>query len=124
MSAQVHDPKYQFGAEDRIYHRGGEYYVPESEPVMLLRGKDVTALHACLCYVNVLLEMDSSDVVESHLTSSLERLLAFYRYQTENPHVSGVGCSQKHHSGSEKIIEEARLKLVELRMIADLRRAA
>lgn len=101
-----HDPKYRFGKDDSIWHRESEYYVDPDEPVMLLRGKDVTALHACIMYVEILMSMPPNETVDSHLTSSLERLKTFYVYQTTSG-VAGVGCSQKHHGGSEKIIERA-----------------
>jgi hypothetical protein len=114
----MNDPKYQFGDTDRLYHRTGEYFIDENEPVMVLRGKDVTALHACMMYVQVLLDMEPNEVVDSHLDSSIERLKTFYLYQTSSG-VSGVGCSQKHHSGSEKILDKARVMLLALRVIRD-----
>lgn len=112
----MNDPKYRFGDTDRLFHRTGLYEIDQSEPVMVMRGKDVTALYACMCYVRVLLDMPENEVVNSHLDSSIERLATFYQYQTTSGK-SGVGCSQKHHGGSEKIIEQARALLLELRMI-------
>lgn len=114
----MNDPKYRFGDTDRIFHRTGLYEIDADEPVMVLRGKDVTALHACMMYVEILLSMPENEVVNSHLDSSIERLSTFYRYQTTNVEKSGVGCSQKHHGGSEKIIEKARELLLELRMLS------
>jgi len=55
-------------------------------------------------------------VVNSHLDSSLERLRVFYEYQTTSG-VAGVGCSQKHHSGSEQYIEKAEKLLRDMRVI-------
>jgi hypothetical protein len=57
-----------------------------------------------------------NEVVNSHLDSSLERLRVFYEYQTTSG-VAGVGCSQKHHSGSEQYIEKAEKLLREMRVI-------
>ena len=114
----MNDPKYKFGDTDVLRHRSGEYDIAPDEPVMVLRGKDVTALHAVTAYVRVLLAMEPSDVVDSHLDSSIERLRTFYLYQTATPSVAGVGCSQKHHSGSEKLLEDAYKLLVELRCVA------
>ena len=112
----MNDPKYKFGDTDRLYHRGGEYFISEDEPVMVLRGKDVTCLAAVCAYVQALLDMSENEVVNSHLDSSLERLRVFYEYQTTSG-VAGVGCSQKHHSGSEQYIEKAEKMLRELRII-------
>lgn len=111
-----HDPKYRFGQDDTIWHRESEYYVDPDEPVMLLRGKDVTALHACIMYVEILLDMPPNETVDSHLKSSFERLRVFYEYQKHSG-VAGVGCSQKHHGGSEKIIDRAEALLREHRLI-------
>jgi len=112
----MNDPKYKFGENDRLYHRFGEYFIDKDEPVMVLRGKDVTSLAALIGYVKALLEMSENEVVNSHLDSSLERLVSFYKYQTTSG-VAGVGCSQKHHSGSEQYIEKARSLLIETNMI-------
>lgn len=112
----MNDPKYQFGDTDRLFHRSGEYFILENEPVMVLRGKDVTSLAAVCAYVQALLDMSENEVVNSHLDSSMERLKSFYEYQTTSG-VAGVGCSQKHHSGSEQYIKKAETLLRELRFL-------
>jgi hypothetical protein len=112
----MNDPKYKFGADDQLFHRIGEYFIDKNEPVMVLRGKDVTSLAAICGYVNALLDMSENEIVNSHLDSSLERLKTFYEYQTTSG-VAGVGCSQKHHSNSEQYIKKTELLLTELRLI-------
>ena len=112
----MNDPKYKFGDNDRLYHRGGEYFISEDEPVMVLRGKDVTCLAAVCAYVQALLDMSENEVVNSHLDSSLERLRVFWEYQTTSG-VAGVGCSQKHHSGSEQYLEKSEKLVSEMRII-------
>ena len=112
----MNDPKYKFGDTDKLYHRHGEYFIDKNEPVMVLRGKDVTSLAAICAYVQTLLDMKENEVVNSHLDSSIERLRVFWEYQTTSG-VSGVGCSQKHHSGSEKHIADAETLLRELRIV-------
>jgi hypothetical protein len=82
---------------------------------MVLRGKDVTCLAAICAYVQALLDMNENEVVNSHLDSSLERLRVFWEYQTTSG-VAGVGCSQKHHSGSEQYLAKAEQMLRELRL--------
>ena len=94
---------------------GGEYFIDQNEPVMVLRGKDVTCLAAICAYVQALLDMNENEVVNSHLDSSLERLRVFWEYQTTSG-VAGVGCSQKHHSGSEQYLAKAEQMLRELRL--------
>jgi hypothetical protein len=47
---KLHDPKYRFGDTDAVYHRHGDYYLPEDEPVVLFRGKDVGTLVALESY--------------------------------------------------------------------------
>jgi len=42
-------------------------------------------------------------------------LRVFWEYQTTSG-VAGVGCSQKHHSGSEQYIAKAEQMLRELRL--------
>ena len=112
----MNDPKYKFGDTDKLYHRTSEYFISDDEPVMVLRGKDVTSLAAICEYVQALLDMSENEVVNSHLDSSMERLKSFWEYQTTSG-VSGVGCSQKHHSGSEQYIAKAEKLLKELKYI-------
>jgi hypothetical protein len=112
----MNDPKYKFGSDDVLHHRIGGYQIEPSEPVMVLRGKDVTSLAAQCAYVQALLDMDENEVVNSHLDSSIERLFTFYKYQTESG-VAGVGCSQKHHSNSEQYLWKAKRLLQRLRII-------
>jgi hypothetical protein len=111
----TNDPKYNFTQEGLIHAQDG-YLVSPSEPVMVLRGKDVTSLAAITAYVRVLLEMEENTVVDSHLNSSLERLRTFYLYQQAGVGV-GVGCSQLYHSGSAQIQAEALELLRELRLV-------
>lgn len=105
-----HDPKYEFGAADVLWRCGDNndgYIVPLGEPVMVLRGKDVTSLVAICAYIEALDWMDMHPVVKSQLESSFERLRTFYKYQIDKDK-QGVIDSQKHHSGFEKILERAK----------------
>ena len=73
---------------------GGEYFIDENEPVMVLRGKDVTCLAAICAYVQALLDMNENEVVNSHLDSSLERLRVFWEYQTTSGVAGGQSLEQ------------------------------
>ncbi len=113
----MNDPKYKACKGDKFWHREGRYFIEASEPVMVLRGKDVASLAAIMAYVEILMGMEGHPTVDSHIESSTERLFTFYNYQKNNADKAGVGCSQKHHSGSEKIIIRAGELLKELGFI-------
>lgn len=100
------DPKY-FAKEDGIYHEDG-YKIPEDEPLMVFRGKDIGSLDAICEYVEMLLDQPQNKTVVSHLISSTERLKAFYEYQVNNPELQSVGCSQKAHEGVSRFLTRAK----------------
>tara|TARA_Y100001938_G_scaffold150218_1_gene240151 strand:+ start:1089 stop:1415 length:327 start_codon:yes stop_codon:yes gene_type:complete len=89
------DPKYPI-KNNTQYHIDG-YKLPDNEPTMLFRGKDIGSLIAICEYIEMLQEQPQNKTIVSHLESSLERLSAFYNYQKANPHLQSVGCSQKAH---------------------------
>lgn len=120
--ADMNDPKYQFCAGDKLLHREGGYFIPAAEPVMVLRGKDVTVLAAVIAYIEALEEMNPHPTVDDHLAGSMERLHTIYNYQIENSSIVGVGCSQVHHSGSELILQKAYSKLVELGYVGETKK--
>ncbi len=74
----MNDPKYKCCKGDKFWHREGHYFIEALEPVMVLRGKDVTSLIAIMAYVDILLGMEGHPTVDSHLESSTERLFTFY----------------------------------------------
>jgi hypothetical protein len=103
---KMNDPKY-YPCCGRLMHTEGEYFIPEDEPIMMLRGKDVTSLAAIVAYVKELMRMEDTETVRSHLESSVERLKTIYKYQIENSDKAGVGCSQIWHSTSDEILKRA-----------------
>jgi len=103
----MQDPKYRFGYSDHVFHRDYNYVVPSDEPLMLLRGKDVTSLAAIIGYIDALYHMQPTETVRQHILSSVERLREFYRYQVNNAEKAGVKCSQLWHDTSDKILERA-----------------
>lgn len=100
------DPKYTF-SDDGIRHVDG-YLIPEDEPLMILRGKDIGALNAIVDYIEMLEDqIPRTPTIISHLESSYERLVAFYRYQFDNKHLQSVGCSHRSHVDSLFFMERA-----------------
>jgi hypothetical protein len=80
----MNDPKYDI-RDGRLWHREGKYYVPEEEPVMILRGKDPQALVMIAMYV-----LTAGD--EAHRISATERRDAFRAYQERYPERTKIGC--------------------------------
>lgn len=106
------DPKYII-KENKLHHIDG-YQIPDNEPLMTLRAKDIGALYLIVKYIEMLEGQPINNTIESHLVSSTERLKAFYYYQINNPDLQSVGCSNKSHVNSEMFIELAKCKLKEL----------
>lgn len=98
-TSRVHDPKYRFGSEDAVYHRSGGYFLPDDEPLVLFRGKDVGTLVALdayqrfMEYVSTHADTEHArSVAQAHADSIKERLTAISAYQKDNPERTGLGC--------------------------------
>ena len=100
------DPKYPV-VDWKMSHIDG-YVLPEDEPVMVFRGKDIGSLMAICEYIEMLEEQPQNPTIVSHRVSSLERLLAFYNYQMQNPDLQSVGCSRRAHEGASSFLMRAR----------------
>ena len=86
------DPKYDF-QHGKIWNRNGGYYLPDDEPVMVLRGKDQACLAAIFGYIECLEKQAQTKHVMEHIGTARERLNAFFVFQNANPERSGIGCT-------------------------------
>ena len=100
------DPKYPV-IDGKINHADG-YVLPEDEPIMVFRGKDIGSLSAICEYIEMLEEQPQNETIVSHRESSLERLHAFYEYQINNPDLQSVGCSRRAHDGGAAFLLRAK----------------
>jgi len=116
----MNDPKY-LPTDSGIRHISGDYLIPEDEPIMILRGKDIGALSAICDYIDMLQDQDMTKTIRDHLASSSERLVAFYRYQRRNPDLQSVGCSRVQHSTSSAMLNAALVKIEELKELGILK---
>lgn len=85
------DPKYEF-RDGRLWHRQGKYWVPSDEPVMVLRAKDPDTIKAIEAYVAHTASVEGDQEAADHNSSSIERLEAFRKFQSENPSRVKRGC--------------------------------
>lgn len=93
------DPKYKYGSEDKIWHRNGNYWIPEDEPLITFRGKDMGTLVAMAAYkkfMDMVAEEAETDkareVGRSHAESIQERIDTISKWQEENMERVGLGC--------------------------------
>jgi hypothetical protein len=112
------DPKYTPKA-DGLYHEDG-YKLPDDEPLMILRGKDVGALDSIVAYIEMLEDQPRNKTIHSHMLSSLERLQSFYYYQVNNPDLNSVGCSRRSHAAAAGFILRAKRKLLDYEMLNEV----
>ncbi len=99
----MNDPKYTI----ELCHTDG-YIISPTEPVMVLRGKDVGALVAISAYIEMLEKEKPNAVINGHLDSSLERLETFYEYQINNPELQTIGCSNRNHGFAKDYLAQAK----------------
>jgi hypothetical protein len=95
----MHDPKYRLGADDTVFHRDGGYFLPEDEPLVLFRGKDVGTLVALNAYKEFMKYVShhadtehARDVARAHANSITERLATIEEFQRDNPDRTCLGC--------------------------------
>jgi hypothetical protein len=106
------DPKY-YVLNNNLYHINGNK-IPEDEPIMIFRGKDIGSLVAICSYIEMLLNEDFNKQINDHLISSCERLIRFYNYQMNNPNIQSVTCSKDNHKNSSLYLNRAKNLIKEI----------
>ena len=91
--------KYLF-KDGGIYHEDG-YRVPDDEPVLVFRSKDLGSLAAITAYLDMLCEQRPSEAIKNHLESMVRLSHAFNEYQHRHD-VKSVGCSLEAHKATIK----------------------
>lgn len=93
------DPKYKFGDNDKIYHREGQYWLPEDEPVIVFRGKDLGTIIAMQEYKQFMQHIEKTTnnaaarkIAIEHIKSITERIRTIQEFQEQNPTRIGLGC--------------------------------
>ncbi|MCC4786658.1 hypothetical protein AB6E39_00130 [Vibrio splendidus] len=94
--------KYTFGhlGGAPMFHPDG-YQIPNEEPVLIFRAKDLGVLSAITAYLDMLIEQEPSGTIKSHLESMIQVTESILAYQT-NTSVKSVTCSQKAHKSTIK----------------------
>lgn len=76
----INDPKYNF-ADNCIYNAASGEMIPEDEPVMVFRARDVHALHVINHYLFLLSEAEGDD---DHILAVLKRKNAFFDFRARH----------------------------------------
>ncbi len=94
--------KYTFGENggESMYHPDG-YKVPDDEPILIFRAKDLGTLAAITSYLDMLIEQEPSSTIKTHIISMLNVTEAIVSYQKTRS-VKSVTCSQKAHRATIK----------------------
>ena len=93
--------KYLFadtGTGISMYHPSG-YLIPNEEPILIFRAKDLGVLAAMTAYLDMLVEQELSTTIRDHLISMLNVGAAITEYQTHKE-VRSVTCSVKAHQST------------------------
>lgn len=78
-----------------IYHPAG-YKIPDDEPVLIFRAKDLGVLSAIAAYMDMLCEQEPSGTIRDHLISMLSVSMNILKYQ-KNKSIKSVTCSLTAH---------------------------
>lgn len=93
--------KYLFadiGTGVSMYHPSG-YLIPDEEPILIFRAKDLGVLAAMTAYLDMLVEQEPSVTIKDHLISMLHVGSAITEYQSHK-NVKSVTCSVKAHQST------------------------
>lgn len=108
MNRRLRNPtdKYCFGINggESMFHPDG-YQIPDDEPILIFRAKDLGVLSAIASYLDMLTEQEPSGTIKSHLESMIEVTESILSYQS-NKSVKSVTCSQRAHKSTIKYLNE------------------
>lgn len=99
--------KYLFKTVNRkvsMFHPSG-YMIPDEEPILIFRAKDLGTLSAISAYLNMLCEQTPSQTIKDHLISMLEVTSAILNYQ-KNKEIKSVTCSIRAHESTIKYLND------------------
>lgn len=81
-----------------MYHPSG-YQVPDHEPILIFRAKDVGVLAAIAAYLDMLCEQEPSATIRDHILSMLDVTDSILEYQSDHS-IKSVTCSVKAHAST------------------------
>lgn len=93
-----YDEKYEF--RGGVFHKGGNYFLPDDEPVFLIRGKDQMGLMAIRAYVSICekIARDSEEtehvrrIAKEHADTAYSMQKVIEDWQFHNGEKVGAGC--------------------------------
>lgn len=81
-----------------MYHPSG-YQVPDHEPILIFRAKDVGVLAAIAAYLDMLCEQEPSATIRDHILSMLDVTDSILEYQSDHS-IKSVTCPVKAHAST------------------------
>ena len=77
------DPKYNF-VGNRIFNAQSDRPIPDDEPCMVFRARDIWAVYAIESYLSDI-ELGIGEEDTPHVTAVKERIAAFYKFAKDHP---------------------------------------
>ena len=100
--------KYAFAPNEMggisMFHPAG-YKVPDDEPVLIFRAKDLGVLSAIAAYMDMLCEQEPSGTIRDHLISMLSVSMNIIKYQ-KNKSIKSVTCSLQAHRSTVDMLNK------------------
>ena len=87
-----------------MFHPAG-YKVPDDEPVLIFRAKDLGVLSAIAAYIDMLCEQEPSGTIRDHLISMLSVSMNILKYQ-KNKSIKSVTCSLQAHRSTVDMLHK------------------
>lgn len=81
-----------------MYHPSG-YMVPDEEPILIFRAKDLGVLAAISSYMDMLCEQETSKTIKDHIISMICVTESIMKYQSDRS-IKSVTCSVEAHKST------------------------